>query len=49
MTASELDARYGRTPARRTRTRFVAIGAAVGVAVVVVAWVGAVVAVMGPD
>ncbi|MCS0498936.1 DUF4307 domain-containing protein [Protaetiibacter mangrovi] len=39
MTAHDLDARYGRTPARRARARFVAIGAAIGVAVVVVAWV----------
>ena len=36
---SELDARYGRTPARSTRMRVIAIAAAAGVAVVVVAWV----------
>lgn len=39
MTADRLDARYGRTPARRARTRAVAIAAAIGVTVVVVAWV----------
>lgn len=39
MTASKLDARYGRTPARRTRARLFAAVAAAGVAVVVVAWV----------
>jgi len=39
MTHSDLDARYGRTPARATRTRLVAIAAAVGVALVVIAWV----------
>jgi hypothetical protein len=36
---SVLDTRYGRTPDRRRRTRFVAIAAAAGVLVVVVAWV----------
>lgn len=39
MTASGLDARYGRTPARRARTRLLAILAAIGVALVVGAWV----------
>ncbi|TXK19557.1 DUF4307 domain-containing protein [Homoserinibacter sp. GY 40078] len=39
MTASELDTRYGRSPARRARTRAVAILAAIGVTVVVIAWV----------
>ncbi|QEO09571.1 DUF4307 domain-containing protein [Protaetiibacter larvae] len=39
MTASELDARYGRTPGRRARLRLLAILAGVGVAVVVIAWV----------
>jgi hypothetical protein len=38
MTASDLDARYGRTPARRTRARLIAIAAAIGVTVVVTAW-----------
>lgn len=39
MTHSDLDARYGRTPARSRRIRLLAIAAAVGVAVVVIAWV----------
>ena len=39
MTHSDLDARYGRTPARSRRMRLLAIAAAVGVAVVVIAWV----------
>lgn len=39
MTANDLDARYGRTPARRSRRRWFAIAAAAAVAVVVVAWV----------
>lgn len=39
MTASKLDARYGRTPTRHARTRLFALLAAAGVAVVVVAWV----------
>ena len=38
MTQPSLDERYGRTPVRAARTRLVAIGAGVGVAVVVVAW-----------
>lgn len=36
---TELDARYGRTPSRSRRTRVIAITAAIGVAVVVGAWV----------
>ena len=39
MTTSDLDTRYGRTAERRVRTRVLAIGAAIAVAVVVVAWV----------
>ncbi len=39
MTANDLDARYGRTPERRTRLRVFAILAAAAVAVVVIAWV----------
>jgi hypothetical protein len=39
MTQNDLDARYGRTPARSARMRFIAIAAAAGVAVVVIAWV----------
>jgi hypothetical protein len=39
MTTTNLDARYGRTPARRSRTRMLAWGAAVGVAIVLIAWV----------
>lgn len=40
MTApSTIDSRYGRTPERRRRSRLLAILAAIGVAVVVVAWV----------
>lgn len=39
MTHSDLDARYGRTPARAARMRVFAIAAAAGVAVVVLAWV----------
>ena len=39
MTANDLDARYGRTPARRTRLRVVAVLAAIAVALVVGAWV----------
>lgn len=39
MTASELDARYGRTPGRRARTRLVAVAAAIGVTLVVGAWI----------
>lgn len=39
MTRTDLDARYGRTPARTARSRLIAIAAAAGVAVVVVAWV----------
>jgi hypothetical protein len=34
-----LDARYGRTPGRRLRTRWIAVIAGGGVAIVVVAWV----------
>jgi len=36
---SALDARYGRTPSRRRRTRWLAIIAGGAVAIVVVAWV----------
>ena len=36
---SALDARYGRTPRRRIRTRWLAVIVGGGVAVVVVAWV----------
>lgn len=39
MTANDLDARYGRTPARRARLRLFAILTAAAVAVVVIAWV----------
>jgi len=39
MTADDLDARYGRTPARRNRLRLFAILAGIAVAVVVIAWV----------
>ena len=39
MTHDDLAARYGRTPARTARLRFVAIAAAAGVAAVVIAWV----------
>lgn len=39
MTQSELDSRYGRTPAHRARMRLVAALAAVGVAVAVIGWV----------
>jgi hypothetical protein len=39
MTANDLDARYGRTPARHARLRTFAILAAVAVAVVVGGWV----------
>ena len=39
MSNPDLDARYGRTRARSTRMRLVAILAAAGVALVVVAWV----------
>ncbi|AYF98442.1 DUF4307 domain-containing protein [Protaetiibacter intestinalis] len=39
MTANDLDARYGRTPARRARLRLLAVLAAIAVAVVVGAWV----------
>lgn len=39
MTANDLDARYGRTPARRARLRLFAIVAAVAVAIVVGGWV----------
>ena len=39
MTTSDLDTRYGRTAERRVRTRVLASGAAIAVAVVVVAWV----------
>jgi HAMP domain-containing protein len=39
MTHDDLAARYGRTPARAARTRLVAIAVAIGVAVVVIAWV----------
>jgi len=34
-----LDARYGRTPGRRRRARWIAVIAAAGVAIVVVTWV----------
>ena len=37
--SSALDARYGRTPARRRAARWWAIGVALAVAAVVVAWV----------
>ena len=37
--ADTIDARYGRTPSRRRRTRLIAILAGAGVIVVVVAWV----------
>ncbi len=37
--SSALDARYGRTPARRRAARWWAIGVALAVATVVVAWV----------
>jgi hypothetical protein len=37
--STAIDARYGRTPQRRRRTRLVAILAGAGVLVVVVAWV----------
>ena len=36
---TDLDARYGRTPARASRTRVIAVVAIAAVAVVVVAWV----------
>lgn len=39
MTSSDLDARYGRTPARTMRMRLVAVAAAIGTALVVVSWV----------
>lgn len=40
MTQSDrLDARYGRTPERRSRRRLLAVAAAVATAVVVTAWV----------
>jgi hypothetical protein len=45
---SSLDARYGRTPARRRTARWWAIGVALAVAAVVVAWV-AWVGLLGPD
>ncbi|GAA1060846.1 DUF4307 domain-containing protein [Agromyces bracchium] len=37
--ASDLAGRYGRTPARRRRDRFVLVGAAIAFAVVLVSWV----------
>jgi hypothetical protein len=37
--ALDLDARYGRTPGRRNRTRWIAIGTAVAFVVVFGAWV----------
>ena len=46
--SSALDARYGRTPARRRTARWWAIGVAIAVAAVVVAWV-AWVGLLGPD
>jgi hypothetical protein len=46
--SSALDARYGRTPARRRTARWWAIGVALAVAVVVGAWV-AWVGLLGPD
>ena len=46
--SSALDARYGRTPARRRSTRWWAIGVALAVAAVVAAWVGWV-GLLGPD
>ncbi|WP_400999629.1 DUF4307 domain-containing protein [Agromyces sp. GXQ0307] len=39
IAASDLAGRYGRTPARRRRDRFVLIGAAIAFAVVLVSWV----------
>jgi hypothetical protein len=48
MTQNDLAARYGRTPAHRARMRLVAVLAAVGVAIVVVAWV-IWVGLFGPD
>lgn len=39
MTTSDLDARYGRTAERRSRTRLFAWIAGAGVAIVVIAWV----------
>lgn len=39
MTSNDLAARYGRTPARRARMRLVGIAAALGTAVVLIAWV----------
>ncbi len=39
MSTDPIDARYGRSPARRHRARVLAIIAAAGVAVVVVSWV----------
>ena len=46
--SSTLDARYGRTPARRRTARWWALGVALAVALVVVAWV-AWVGLFGPD
>jgi hypothetical protein len=46
--SSALDARYGRTPRRRRLARWWAIGVAIAVALVVVAWVGWV-GLLGPD
>jgi hypothetical protein len=37
--SATLDARYGRTPSRRRRQRWLYIGGAIAVAIVVVAWV----------
>ena len=46
--STAIEARYGRTPSRRRRGRLLAIVAAAGVAVVVVAWV-VWVGLFGPD
>ena len=46
--SSALDARYGRTPARRRTARWWAIAVAIAVALVVIAWV-AWVGLLGPD
>lgn len=39
MTSNDLAARYGRTPADRARTRLLGITAAIGTALVLLAWV----------
>jgi hypothetical protein len=39
MSTDVIDARYGRSPARRRRTRLIAIAAGAGVLAVVIAWV----------